>query len=1826
MGEGADPPKPKVAAPRKPYWQMKRAAAKKEAEQFSAPTQGLEKVYFTVGSAKDAVQFVEVKKKLAQYACLNFRHGNDLAQEAIENMTLPTIVDPGDSPVLGANPTGAEIRAKADWEDAYEVFKLQRRAWNEARTRAFQLVLAHCHPEVEEKLEASSKWPAIRASKDVVDLLELIRGICMKHDEVKQGTMSLVELDLQWYLNFQDNDESVTDYAKRFKNTIDLIETFGGRPGLHPTIVEQHTREYELLSGKVEANFTADEKEEILKTSMEEYRAALFLRISNDAKFGNLKLELDNMYLLQHGAYPRTIEEAMRYLQNYRDSNPKRNNYQNKPKHDEGVAFPQVGTKGPCHHCGGAHWLRFCKTCPEDVKAKLLDELRQSGGIKPGGANNVKDANIGFNMFVDEELQECMDGIAQVNVDDLGGDELSIASAEYDESDVIEGLGFLESSGLSDRVTCGRNKLFLDSCATHNIMFASEYLQGVGHAGVALRQNCNAGSKMATQQGRWRDYEFYLNPTGIANLLSWPTVIKEGGQVRYTANKTWEVFTPSGFVLTFYPDTGVCSGMPYLDMDNLKKHVRVATDEELQEVGIVMIETVRNNYEGFTKEQVQRAKDARDALAMMAHPRADRVNQVVSSTSAVRNWPFTAKDLANGDLIFGPDRGAMRGKTTRKKPSKVRPQLVSIPQQLFERIREVVLAADVMFVDGLPFFVTLSRGIKLFTIEYLPSRTAEQLISNLNKVVKLYRRGGYVVRVALMDMEFEPLVDQSEDVLINCTAAREHVTDIERYIRTQKERCRAVVSELPYKDYMPDPFIIRLMYFVAFWINGFPNENGVSKVYSPREIVTGMSIDFKAHARARFGSYIEASEDADITNNMQGRTVPCICLGPSGNVQGSVVCYNLETKKVIKRRTIKPLPMPDRVIKRVISIGKASKRKRTAERLQFLNRHKQTFDWDNEDLAADDEVGLVEPPHETDQLLAEIPGVELESDDEPVEVIQQITETPELTIALAAQQNANLIMSPTPDKIAGVDNDNDAAVISDDEDDDDGDVIYMGDNLDPPSDNEAIDVDEEDDSEDEIEFENNNDIDNDNENVTTGAVAPDPAAEETPADDPEADEESVRSDSDAAIDGGLRRSKRRRRKRFVEYDTIYTDGAEIEDGVLHINPAVEKEAQEWLKISSELTLPTIKEREDRIGIVSPAAAGIDPRALAQLGMPPVEELVSDSVVMHVMGVILAQTYSLNKGLKLFGERGEASVKKELQQLHDLVTYTPVHARELTDKQKREALASLIFLTEKRCGRVKTRACVNGNPQREYIPKENAASPTVMNDSVMITSAIDAHENRRVVTLDIPGAFLHADLDEEVIMLLRGQLAELMVKVDPELYGPYLTKTKKGESILYVKMLKAMYGLLRSALLFYLKLVKDLTDFGFTMNPYDPCVANKIVNGKQLTVAWHVDDLKVSHEEDAVIDELIKYLGDKYGENLAVHRGDVHDYLGVDHDYSEKGVVKLSMINHLEKIFSDFPEEIGKGVSTPASDHLFEVRDPEECERLGKFLDDEKKKAFHHTVAQILFVSTRVRRDVQTVVAFLTTRTKKPDEDDWGKLRRLLRYLKATKHLKLTLSVDKLGVIRWWVDASYNVHDDCRGQTGAMMSLGRGAPISFSRKQKINVRSSCEGELVGIDDAIPTILWARYFIEAQGYTVEQNILYQDNKSTILLANNGRWSAGKRTKHIKSRYFFIKDKVDSGEVEVQHQPTDKMWSDVLTKPKQGTAFKRDRAMLMNCIEDYDDDEEASRTHPQLLPKKKDPVDPSTVTKTLDTQNQDHGIKRRSVLAGSGKLVTWNTSSNR
>jgi hypothetical protein len=367
-------------------------------------------------------------------------------------------------------------------------------------------------------------------------------------------------------------------------------------------------------------------------------------------------------------------------------------------------------------------------------------------------------------------------------------------------------------------------------------------------------------------------------------------------------------------------------------------------------------------------------------------------------------------------------------------------------------------------------------------------------------------------------------------------------------------------------------------------------------------------------------------------------------------------------------------------------------------------------------------------------------------------------------------------------------------------------------------------------------------------------------------------------------------------------------------------------------------------------------------------------------------------------------------------------------------------------------------------------------------------------------------------------------------------------------------------MMKSALLFYRKLVADLLSLGFEINPYDPCVANKIINDKQMTICWHVDDLVIGHVDPTVVISFLDWLAQRYDtddKKLNVIRGHKHDYLGMNLDFSTTGAVQIDMIPYIKKINEAFPEKITGVQSTPVGDRLFQVRPPTEA----TFLSEEQARAFHHTNAQLLFLS-RVRRDIQTTVAFLTTRVKCPDNDDWGKLRRVLKYLHSTRYLKLTLFAESLSNIVWYVDASHQLHDDCKGHTGSILTFSRGAATSSSTKHKILSKSSCESEIIGLYDKIGNVLWTRQFLEAQGYKIKTNIVYQDNMSTLSLGS-------KRTKHIKAKYFFIRHFHNSGELDLQYCPTEHMWADVLTKPLQGAKFHLMHSFLMNCSIDYSED---------------------------------------------------------
>jgi hypothetical protein len=365
-------------------------------------------------------------------------------------------------------------------------------------------------------------------------------------------------------------------------------------------------------------------------------------------------------------------------------------------------------------------------------------------------------------------------------------------------------------------------------------------------------------------------------------------------------------------------------------------------------------------------------------------------------------------------------------------------------------------------------------------------------------------------------------------------------------------------------------------------------------------------------------------------------------------------------------------------------------------------------------------------------------------------------------------------------------------------------------------------------------------------------------------------------------------------------------------------------------------------------------------------------------------------YGFNRCLKEFGTLGyEATVKELDDNLLGMGAVKILEPNEINKNIRYEALNYLMFLKRKRYGKIKTRGCADGRPQREYISKDESSSLTVSIYALMTSCLMDAIEGRKVATCDIPGAFLQADwpVDRDCHLKFEGAMVSMICDIDSR-YKDNIVYGKNGRKFLYAKLTKAVYGTLLGAILFYEKLTKQLIEWGYEPNCYDRCTFNKMVNGNQVTTQFHVDDLKISHTEQSVIDEILSDLNNKFGTKrkpLAATTGLIYDYLGLTIDYSDKDKVKFTMYDYLEDILDEMPNDMNGTAPAPASDNMFEVDEE------SPLLNEKESDFFHRTTARLLFAAKRARPDLQVAVAYLCTQVKSPNQSDYRKRTRVIKY-------------------------------------------------------------------------------------------------------------------------------------------------------------------------------------------------------------------------------------------
>ncbi len=315
---------------------------------------------------------------------------------------------------------------------------------------------------------------------------------------------------------------------------------------------------------------------------------------------------------------------------------------------------------------------------------------------------------------------------------------------------------------------------------------------------------------------------------------------------------------------------------------------------------------------------------------------------------------------------------------------------------------------------------------------------------------------------------------------------------------------------------------------------------------------------------------------------------------------------------------------------------------------------------------------------------------------------------------------------------------------------------------------------------------------------------------------------------------------------------------------------------------------------------------------------------------------------------------------------------------------------------------------------------------------------------------------------------------------------------------------------------------------------------------------HVDDLFVTSEAMNDLSEFNNYLKSLYSETKS-RTGKVLDFVGMTFDFTSVGYVKVTMDNCTDDILKDCG--VTEAKATPAALSLFDVRDAPK-------LSVEDSKYFHSYVAKILYLAKRVRPECLTAVSFLSTRIQVCDVDDMAKLKRLLGYIYGTRHRGIVLHVGEHMTVKAYIDAAYGVHQDSgKSHTGCVIVMGNGGPLlAKSSKQKIVTKSSTEAELVGLSDTATLAIHLRNFVIEQGYDIGPAIIYQDNLSCMALMKRGG-PGSERSRHINIRHFWLTERVDKGEVVIEHLGTEEMFANLLTKPVQGVQFVKERMALTN-----------------------------------------------------------------
>jgi hypothetical protein len=333
-----------------------------------------------------------------------------------------------------------------------------------------------------------------------------------------------------------------------------------------------------------------------------------------------------------------------------------------------------------------------------------------------------------------------------------------------------------------------KNWILLDNQSSVDVFCNSKLLKNVRKTNKVMNIKCNAGVTRTDMIGDLPGYgEVWYYERGIANILSLSRV-EEKYRITYDSaeEKQFIVHKENGAKRRFKQAK---SCLFYLDVTDASNNT-----DGTEGVGTVLVNTVAANKTKYTNAVYKQATLARKLQNIIGRSSARSYPEIVES-NLLKDCPVVRADVIAAKDIFGPNLGSLKGKTVRHTGDRVRPEFEQVPVEIMERYRDVMICIDIMFVNKIPFLVTISRHIKFGTVEAIKSRKHKV------NVQRLYAARGFRVKHGHVDNEFEPLRGDLLDigVHLNVVSNDEHVPEVERQIRTIKERTRCIYNTVPFK-------------------------------------------------------------------------------------------------------------------------------------------------------------------------------------------------------------------------------------------------------------------------------------------------------------------------------------------------------------------------------------------------------------------------------------------------------------------------------------------------------------------------------------------------------------------------------------------------------------------------------------------------------------------------------------------------------------------------------------------------------------------------------------------------------------------------------------------------------------------------------------------------------------------------------------------------------------------------------------------------------------------------------------------------------------------